>query len=422
MPEGNHGTDTAGRCLLISADCHASPPPGGFRPHVEGALLEDFDQWAARMQRHQSLEGMAEMAGAGKDIEALVAQEQVNYPGLADPAIRRRDLDADGVAAEIIFPNMLMPFALYPETASSEWRWETVEQAVAGIRTYNRWLAELCAADRDRHIGVAVVQFSDLDAAVAEVEWARANGLNGGVLLPPISVTGDYPPFNDQAYDKFWATCAALGMPVNVHTGGNGQHYGHGAESIALFITEQNWFSRRPLWFLVLSGVFERHPALRLVFTEQMAHWIPDVLEELDSVYDMPFFRALRDQLPHRPSEYWHSNCYVGATGMSRREAEARHEIGVDRIMWGSDYPHLEGTFPHTAESIRKTYAGMPADEVALILGGNAARCYGLDLTTLGAIANEVGPRWSDLETPLERIPDTDRARLGLAFRESVWT
>ena len=108
------------------------------------------------------------------------------------------------------------------------------------------------------------------------------------------------------------------------------------------------WWARRPLWELIFGGVFERFPDLRVAFTEQGADWIPSLLERLDEQYRSPFERGINELLRRSPSGYWANNCYVGASFMSRGECAIRDQIGVDRIMWGADYPHIEGTWPHS--------------------------------------------------------------------------
>jgi hypothetical protein len=112
------------------------------------------------------------------------------------------------------------------------------------------------------------------------------------------------------------------------------------------------------------------------------------------------------------PSQYWHRNCYMGASFMRRVEAPLRHQIGVDRIMWGVDYPHSEMTYPYTTESLRWTFAGVPEAEMRQMLGANAADVYGFDLASLTPIGDRVGPAVRDVAEPLER-PPADSISLG---------
>jgi hypothetical protein len=120
-------------------------------------------------------------------------------------------------------------------------------------------------------------------------------------------------------------------------------------------------------------------------------------------------------QLSLTPSEYWQRNCYVGASFMTKADAGVRHEVGVDRILWGGDYPHVEGTYPYSRESFRHTFAGVATDEIAAILGGNAAHVYGFDIDRLVPLAATIGPAVDEVATPLDQLPDAPLCR---AFTE----
>jgi predicted TIM-barrel fold metal-dependent hydrolase len=195
-----------------------------------------------------------------------------------------------------------------------------------------------------------------------------------------------------------------------------------------MFLLEVTWWANRALWHLVFSGVLERHPDLQLVFTEQGTAWIPERLRVLDH-----FFHRLRDpgsgsqesawgepvrQLSLTPSEYWARQCHVGCSFLRPTEAPLRDQVGVGRMMWGSDYPHLEGTHPYTVEALRATFAGVDPVEVQAIVGGNAARLYGFDVDALRPVADRVGPRVDEVARPLEEIPkDAERCP---AFAEAA--
>src|SRR5262249_51145063 len=160
-----------------------------------------------------------------------------------------------------------------------------------------------------------------------------------------------------------------------------------------------------PLWFFLWGGVFERHPDLRLVFAEQLAHWVPQELRRLDEMYDMFNLGALRAALPLRPSEYWRRHCFVAAPFLSRAEAEMRGGMGPGRVLGGSAFPPPEGPWPHTPTCLRQTFHGLPRGEVAAILGESALPLYGFDRARLRALADRIGPRAADLERPPERQP-----------------
>ncbi len=208
-------------------------------------------------------------------------------------------------------------------------------------------------------------------------------------------------------------------MVVNVHGGGGSPNEGWFPATLVLFVLEASFYSHRPVWSLVLAGVFDRFPELRLVVAEAGSKWIPGTLKAMDAMQAkqdegrigaLTFIDPFR--LNRKPSEYWGTNCWVGASFMTREDAVDRELIGVDRIMWGSDFPHEEGTFPFTREALANTYSGMDPAEVALMVGANAAHVYGFDLGYLDVIAAQIGPEIAQVAKPIDRQPDT----LSLAF------
>jgi predicted TIM-barrel fold metal-dependent hydrolase len=174
------------------------------------------------------------------------------------------------------------------------------------------------------------------------------------------------------------------------------EDYGDHVGMMGIYISEVVWWSARPLWFLIWGGVFERFPRLRVAITESTTVWVPETLRLLDFRYEETHFAAklgdYRSHLSMKPSDYFRRNVFLGASCMPRREAELRHEIGLGSIMWGSDYPHPEGSWPYTREQMVTTFKGLPDDEVAAMLGGNAASLYGFDAEKLAPLVAQIGP------------------------------
>lgn len=387
------------RYLLISADCHAAPRPQDSRSYLDPEWREAFDAWLAddagrqrRMEEH--IGGMLfadETLGEFEDKEKVA---EGGRDGGWDSARRLRELDADGVVGEVIFPNDevnplpfdvgLMTYQYQQEPA----RW------LAGCRAYNRWLADFCNDAPGRRAGVGLITVDDIDTTVKEVEWLREHGVFGGILLP--GGTGGNPYYNHPRYESLWAACEDLDMPVHTHSGWT-PNYGNFSGSIGIYLYEITWWAHRPFWLLIWSGVFERHPRLRFVMSEQKADWMIPALELLDSRHQMPMFRQLRKELPLKPSEYFRRQCFLGASFMDEGEWDTRRELGIDKLMWGSDYPHLEGCWPHTLETLQHIFDGVPSRDVARMIGYNTAEVYGFDVDALLPLAAELGP-------PLERI------------------
>jgi predicted TIM-barrel fold metal-dependent hydrolase len=400
------------RVVLVSADCHAGPERvADYEPYTPAALRQSLREYVARIDVFEA----ARATGGGRG-GATTRDDR----GLWDMGVRAAQLEADGVVAEVVFPQGSVPFARYPAVggeAAVDWV-ATPEQRDSGPGIYNRWLADFCSVDPAVHFGVAVVPIADVEQAAKEVARARQSGLRGGISLPPVRPDLYY---NDRAYDRLWAACQDHEMVINLH-GGAGLTYQGGPETTALIFSETDFFSHRSLWFLIFGGVFERFPRLRLAITEQRAHWVPGTLAELDSIYRSPRCAAVRAELPRLPSEYFATNCYVGASFMSKPECDIRHQIGVDRIMWGSDYPHTEGVWPWVSQALRWTFNGVADEELRVMLGSNAIECYRFDAERLRERAQQIGPTVTDIaDNPMAAPPDEDGVEYSWGFRTSPW-
>ncbi len=394
---------------LISSDCHAAPPMKDYRAFVEPRFRDDFDRWLEQTEKKAAAERRKRIGGNLFDedyMKEAMESEPIASGGMEgawDHARRVRELDADGVAGEVIFPNGL-PLIDFGVDA---------ELQLEGARTYNRWLAELCSMAPERRAGIANFTLHDIDESVAEIRRARASGLEG-VLLPPVwDGHPKIPYYNHPRYEPLWNVCEELDLPVHTHGGGGMPAYGELPGSLGVYLTEVTFYAHRPFWFMLWGGVFERHPRLKFVLTEQTVDWIPDTLEFMDYLYAGPLFAQLRKELSLKPSEYYTRQCWAGASFMTRKECERRASIGVDKIMFGTDYPHAEGTWPDTAVRLRHTFGGLPEQEVRPMLGLNAAHVYGFDLDKLDAIAAKIGPQVDDL---LGGPTAEDLARNGTTF------
>ncbi|MGQ0832092.1 MAG: amidohydrolase family protein [Microthrixaceae bacterium] len=393
------------RYVVISADCHAGASITAYRPYLEARYHDDFDAW------------MHTFDNPYKDLTGSDAER--NW----DSDRRLAEMEADGVVAEVIFPNTIPPFfpavslVNQPPAAGAG----DLERRWAGLQAHNRWLADFCAAAPGRRAGIAQIMLHDVPAAVREIHWAKEHGLTGGVLLPGAPPGSGVPPLYAPDYEPIWAACEDLGMPINHHSGSAAPDYGDYPEAKVMFLLEVTWWAHRTLWHLIYGGVMERHPALQFVFTEQGTEWVPDELARLDMYYgrmttaaasgsqEFAFGEGVVDRLRLSPSGYWERQCHLGSSFIRRHEVKIRERVGVDHIMWGSDFPHLEGCWPWSASHMKMSFGGecTPA-EIQAMVGGNAARVYGFDLDRLAPIAASVGPRVEDMMVPLRRdeIPD----------------
>jgi predicted TIM-barrel fold metal-dependent hydrolase len=346
-------------------------------------------------------------------------------PGHHDSAARLADYDHDGIAAGVMFHGSMnlepLPFVAQelgkPTTTGDH------ELAGVGLQIYNRWLADFVSQAPHRHIGLAYIPMRDVDAAVAEVEWANAAGLHG--INFPAMRDGALPEYNRKRWEPLWSVCEDLRMPMVTHVGAGTNARYSGLEGVALLQIESGGFtSRRAVWWLIFAGVFERHPGLKLVITETPGNWFPTTAAELDAIWafydakrDELLNRALLDQVPRPPSEYMANNVFYGASFASPYEvSQAVANGNATQLLWGSDYPHLEGTFVNpegrdqpsvTRLALRHTFCGISADDTRRMVGRNAIDVYGLDADTLQAVADEIGaPTLDELATPIDAVPE----------------
>jgi predicted TIM-barrel fold metal-dependent hydrolase len=300
----------------------------------------------------------------------------------------------------VIFPDGITEQNMPPFGAGLSLPTEEVvpELQWAGARAHNRWLAEFCQMAPERRAGVALVPaLWDVDESVREIRWARENGLRG-ILIP--SRWGKLDAYHHRRYDPVWAACQDLDMVINLHSGAAPmEDYGEGQGMMGIYISEVAWWCARPLTFLIWGGVFERFPKLKVTITEGTSVWVPEFVQLLDFRYaDTPYSSKLGDYTSHlsmKPSEYFTRNVLIGASCMPRREAELRYEIGVENIAWGSDYPHPEGSWPHTADQMKETFMDLPEVEIAQMVGKNAVDFFGFDSEKLAPIVARIGPEKS---------------------------
>ena len=393
------------RYLVISSDCHAGLPPEKYRDYLDPKYRDAFDV-ALPIQLEMTKQAAKMFLVDDINEEWRKGQEEM-LTGAWDHEARTKVLDEDGIAGEVIFPDGITEMNMPPFGAGLSLSTEGIvpELQWAGARSHNRWLAELCQMAPERRAGVAIVPLLwDVDEAVAEAHWAKENGLRG-VLLP--CMWGKQAPYHDPKYDAFWAVCQDLELVIHFHSGAApSEDYfgpmpppeGHKPPpgAMGIYISEVAFYCVRPVTFMTWGGVFERFPGLKVAITEGTSIWVPEWLMLMEQRYAETHYSAklgdYRSHLSMSPADYFRRNVFLGASCMPRREAEMRHEIGVANLMWGSDYPHPEGSWPYTRDQMIETFRALPEDELAAMLGGNAARVYGFDTEKLAPVVARVGP------------------------------
>ncbi len=388
--------------LVITSDAHAGLPTEQYRPYLDKKYHRQFDEFLSQYDLH-----MEEISRLGVRNEQFAKQWfDENDEGLAggwDAVKRDQVMDADGICAEIVFPDAdavdsktMAPFGVGLGLSGDI----DPELGMAGAQAHNRWLAELCAQSPERRCGMALLPITaPVEDVVAEIRRAKESGLNG-VMIPAMWV--NEAPYHDRKYDPIWATLEELKMPIATHSGSTPkEEYG---EILGIYVAEVVWWPYRPLWFLLWSGVFERFPGLRFGVVESGIWQVPGWLWFWDRLYmgqkgaekmgANPFGAA---GLTMSPSEYFDRNCWLGSSNTKRRELGFRYEIGVDNILWGSDFPHPEGTWPKTREWMSNAFHDIPIDETRRMLGLAAAEVFNFDVEALRPLADKIGPTPEDL-------------------------
>ncbi len=381
------------RPVIISCDGHATGRPQDYVPYVEPAYRGQYEEFVREFLARQAEAAKARQEGRslftdegsfGFDEEKGDARD-----GEWNSTVRTEVLEGEGVVAEVLFPNAGVPFGGFGESAEHELR-------AVGNRAYDRWLLDFANDLPGRRAALAMLTVHDLDGTVEEIKWAAESGMKG-VIIPTVPGKA-LPPYYDRCYDRLWAACQDFEMPVHIHGGGGTPNYGdYGVVAMLMYATEATFFSHRNLWILIWGGVLERFPRMKLVFTETRADWVPGALMLLDGIHAAPFFRNIENTAKLKPSEYFERQCYVAASFMGPHESALRHEIGLHNLMWGADFPHVEGTWPRTRKSLARCFKGIPLDEARAILTDTPAALYGFDVDALQPIANRVCPTSAEL-------------------------
>jgi predicted TIM-barrel fold metal-dependent hydrolase len=382
--------------ITITADTHAGAAIDAYRDYLDPGERPAFDEWRGSATSRSSKKHLG-----GKKTK--------NW----DSAERRQDLLADGVAAEVIFPNTIPPFYRQAFHIAAPPSPTEYPRFLAGTRAHNRWLAEFCQEEPERRAGIGLIHLNDVDDAIADVEWIARNGLRGGVLLPlPSPSETHLEPLNHPRYDRLWAAIQDHALVMNQHSGQGSPQYSEGQGSKALWALEMSFFVQRGFTHLIMGGVFERFPQLRYILTESGCAWAPAVMRQRDGMFMAWKAGAIgeidtsRDPaLKEPPSFYAKRNCWYGASFPSPADVKGRNIVGVDKILWGNDYPHYEGCYPHSRENMRFAFADVEESEVRMMLGENAAELYGFDLDALRPAATEIGITPELVREPLDEIP-----------------
>jgi uncharacterized protein len=379
------------KSLVVDADGHILEPPDLWERYLEPkyrdrAMRIKTDQ---RGWEYLEIDGnvsrlvrggvMGALGGAYQDPRELLTPGKVKYwegakrtPGAIDADARVREMDAQGIDAAILYP-----------TIGILWEEECIdpELSAAYCRAYNNYLFDFCGKHPDRLVPIAQVNLRDVNLAVAEVE--RVKGKARGIFTTPYPMNGI--PVGDPYYDPFWAACEAAGLPVSTHVQvrpsflGNHLHVPKGELS-----PEKN-----PIWFLFMQlpddsqlglncvmqgGVLERFPKLKYVVLEIGCGWLPAWMERADGKYEMFSFTT---GMKHKPSELFRRQCWVSSDVDEEAIPLVARLIGPNRMLWATDYPHIDAHKDPIPE-LHEKIGSMPPEDQEWILGRAAAELYRL--------------------------------------------
>jgi predicted TIM-barrel fold metal-dependent hydrolase len=381
--------DDPNKLFVVSTDCHANEPATYLHEYTE----QEFHHRLPRIERHDDgsewfvTEGNAPMrvkaprAGDGAEPalgSRMDAEDQRRSAGGRVVSERLADLDADGVDVEMIFPNKGLMCWATPDPVF----------AMAMCRAWNRWAYDTFAPGGwhgGRTLPLAAIAGGDLPGAMREVEWAAERGYvgvclgNSAIYGPKVHGKLEY---NDPVFEPLWSLIEDTGMAITFHvsTGRDPRAVTGEGGAVVNYVCHSMETTIEPLVQLIASGVMERHPGLRAGLVESGIGFLPWLLETMDYVTNVHHF-FVRPQLPEKPSDYFRRQCF--ATFQEDHAGLAAVEAFdlVDNVMWANDYPHHEGSWPHSAATVERQMAHLSQASRAKILGLNAARVFNLPVT-----------------------------------------
>ncbi|MBI2538591.1 MAG: amidohydrolase [Deltaproteobacteria bacterium] len=338
-----------GKEIIISADSHVMEPPDLWKTGVPPAFRES----APLFPPHKVGEGFQ------------------HHPGGHDPHERIKEMEVDGLTAEVLYPTLGLDLFGLDDAALQE----------ACFRTYNDWLIEYCQAAPKRLVGIPAISVYNIDHGVKELERCRKAGLKGSIIwqVPHADL-----PFHSEHYDRFWAAAQDLDAPVSLHIlTGHGynknkerrkgvEHY-RGSVNLKLLDIANALFE------LMFYGVLERYPRLKIVTVENEVGWIPFMLQQWD-YYFHRFQGVNPPPMKRDPSEIFNSQvcaCFFN-------DAVGGHNMewwsGVENCMWSNDFPHPNSTWPNSRKVIERDLGHLSKEQRTKLLYANVARLYNMDL------------------------------------------
>ena len=376
----------------VSADCHLDMPwmpPELFVSEASAEMKErmpfvedgpDGPQWVTNKGANFGLlngvgpGGAKLVPGQNKRVDIMAetgmfedGQKGIQRP--SDPHLRRKEMELDGVDAEVSFGIL-----------GSASRMQDPDAAIEMFRIYNDWLKDFCSHYPDQHIGLACLPYGDIEAAVAEVHRCAKLGLRGLEL----SCSWDMEPMWHPCWDPLWEAVNEVELPLHFHTfpttPPQAREQSSGLVRRAAMFTGVSAFQMGLIHIvaaIIGAGVFDRYPKLKIALGESGVGWLPYALDRMDFEFEDRF----RDLMKKKPSEYWQEHCKATFQYdvIGPMLINTNNLLTEGSLMWGSDYPHTDGIWPESTKYIEEQFAGLTAAQIKKITCDNAVEFYGLN-------------------------------------------
>jgi predicted TIM-barrel fold metal-dependent hydrolase len=370
---------TPKRYYLVSADCHVSEPPDLWEKRVDARFRHQLPKVEidANGVKWSVMEGrpptrIRDLKLEGEDAERAKA-------GSRDPEERIRDHERDGISAEIIYPNRGLAM----------WSSPSIAFQTEMCRVWNDWaLPEVFRGYEYRMCPVAAVAPADVESAVKEVYRVAKLGYKSVFL--PIQPLGSTPyreekdrrlGYNWPQFEPLWAAIEETGMVISLHVGtGKDPRTASGdGGAVINYVVHALSTAIEPVTQFCASGILERHPNLKFVTVEAGIGWLAWTLWAADEAA-AKHHMWVSPKLPLLPSEYFKRQGWATFGDDPMGIATMQFFGGADKILWGNDYPHQEGTWPHSASVIERTMGHLPEADRRKIVGLNAAKLFGFEV------------------------------------------
>jgi predicted TIM-barrel fold metal-dependent hydrolase len=370
---------------IVDCDAHVNEPPDLWLERLPSKWKDrapqvrhddNGDLWIFDGGREKWPVGLTAVAGLSYfDYKPMGITYASMRPGSFETRARLDDMDADGIFAQILYPSVTLRGArIYSQDRDLQ---------VACVRAYNEWLLEFCEDSGGRLIGQAILPTTNLEDAIAELEWALENGHRGCVISSFPNGSLDPKPEDD----KFWALAEETGVPIAVHIGsfvrgslaGRRESWSSLAFVGMAALTKAGGQTLPVVCDILFSGIFQRFPQLQIVLVESNIGWIPTLLEQSDDMFRRyRWYTGAANEQKEMPSDIFFRNFWasfmVDTVGM-----DLRHRMNLDHLMWSTDYPHSGSDWPDSRVTIERVFRDVPVDEVKKMLHANCKALYGLD-------------------------------------------